>query len=200
MADAGPSEYRKTDPGWKYNFVVSSNDKNAITCKFCQKVTKGGIFRAKLHKIGGNRNVKDCSKCPQEVKEELKAYIISQKAKKTNEGLRDMEDEPEDDGVMEMPNLQNKRMKTNVKGPLDMYTTQGKGKTVQKNIKDAFDKEIRGRTIQTIAAFFYQAGIAFNVAKMDSFKDMIAAVGNYGPHLKPPSYHELRVPLLMNEV
>ncbi|KAJ0588995.1 putative ribonuclease H-like superfamily [Helianthus annuus] len=29
---------------------------------------------------------------------------------------------------------------------------------------------------------------------------MIGAIENYGPNLKPPSYHELRVPLLKNEV
>ncbi|KAL2320021.1 hypothetical protein Fmac_028990 [Flemingia macrophylla] len=29
---------------------------------------------------------------------------------------------------------------------------------------------------------------------------MIEAIGNYGPHLKPPSYHELRVPLLKKEL
>ncbi|RDY07492.1 hypothetical protein CR513_08393, partial [Mucuna pruriens] len=29
---------------------------------------------------------------------------------------------------------------------------------------------------------------------------MIEAVGNYGSHLKPPSYHELRVPLLKKEL
>lgn len=80
------------------------------------------------------------------------------------------------------------------------FAEKGKGKLVQKSINDLCDKEMRGRTIQTIAAFFYRAGIAFNVANMDSFKEMISAVGNYGPHLKPPSYHELRVPLLQNEV
>ncbi|RDX87086.1 hypothetical protein CR513_31499, partial [Mucuna pruriens] len=26
------------------------------------------------------------------------------------------------------------------------------------------------------------------------------AIGNYGPHLKSPSYHELRVPLLKKEL
>lgn len=71
---------------------------------------------------------------------------------------------------------------------------------MQTSIKEIFDKERRGITIQKIADFFYQAGIAFNVANMDCFKEMLAAVGNYGPHLKPPSYHELRVPLLKNGV
>ncbi|XP_022019609.2 uncharacterized protein LOC110919653 [Helianthus annuus] len=134
------------------------------------------------------------------VKDELKAYVASQKAKKTNDGLVDLADEEEDDEVIEIPTQQNKRQKTNVKGPLDVMWSKGKGKQVQTSIKDACNKEIRAQTIQSIAAFFYQAGVAFNVANMNCLKEMLAAVGNYGPHLKPPSYHELRVPLLNNEV
>ena len=29
---------------------------------------------------------------------------------------------------------------------------------------------------------------------------MVEAIGQYGPNLKPPSYHELRVPILRKEV
>ncbi|XP_035832608.1 uncharacterized protein LOC110870299 [Helianthus annuus] len=127
--DDGPSESRKTDPGWKYNHLRNPNDKNAVSCNFCKKITKGGIFRAKLHQIGGNRNVKSCTRCPQEVKDELKAYVASQKAKKTNDGLADLADEQEDDEVIEIPAHQNKRQKTtNVKGPLDVMFSKGKGK------------------------------------------------------------------------
>ena len=53
---------------------------------------------------------------------------------------------------------------------------------------------------QYIGRFFYQAGISFNVARMDSFKWMIEAIGKYSPNMKPPSYHELRVPILRKEV
>ncbi|KAM0068762.1 hypothetical protein Hdeb2414_s0002g00076731 [Helianthus debilis subsp. tardiflorus] len=95
-------------------------------------------------------------------------------------------EELEDEDVLEIPNPQNKRKKIIMKGPMDLYMNKGKGKKVQTSIHDACDKEIRGRTIQAIAAFFYQAGIAF----VDCFKEMIAVVGRYGPHLKPPSYHE----------
>ena len=39
-----------------------------------------------------------------------------------------------------------------------------------------------------------------NWIKSKSLKLMIEAIGTYGPHLKPPSYHELRVPLLKKEL
>nr|KYP41688.1 hypothetical protein KK1_036937 [Cajanus cajan] len=36
--------------------------------------------------------------------------------------------------------------------------------------------------------------------KLESFHDMVAAIGSFGPHLQPPSYHEIRVPLLQKEM
>nr|KYP35509.1 hypothetical protein KK1_043451 [Cajanus cajan] len=70
----------------------------------------------------------------------------------------------------------------------------------QTSLNDACNKEARARVIQYIARFFYRNGIAFNVARSKSFKLMVEAIGTYGPHLKPPSYHELRVPLLKKEL
>ena len=81
-----------------------------------------------------------------------------------------------------------------------MLLEKAKGKKIQTSINDACDKQLRAITNQKIDAFFYQAGIAFNVVILDCFKEMIAAVGQYGQHLKPPSYHEVRIPLLKNEM
>ncbi|XP_070003147.1 uncharacterized protein [Nicotiana sylvestris] len=84
-------------------------------------------------------------------------------------------------------------------GPVDVFL-QKRGTLRQINIKDSCDKEARATTIQKIARFFYDAGIPFNVARLKSFKDAVEAIGSYGPNLKPPIYHELRVPLLRKEV
>ncbi|KAJ0668315.1 putative ribonuclease H-like superfamily, ubiquitin-conjugating enzyme/RWD [Helianthus annuus] len=216
-APEASSQLRK-DPGWKYNFNKDPHDPNCVTCVFSNFSTKGGIYLAKQHQIGGYRNAKAYTKCPTNARDELKAYVESQKAKKNVivdvfDDLDFVEDE-EDNEVIEISNVQkkrsginigggNKKMKSNTKGPIDMHVTRSKGNSTslrQTSINDACDKELRGRTIQTIAAFFYQAGIAFNVAKLDAFQEMIATIRNYGPNLKPPSYHELRVPLLKNEV
>ena len=95
------------------------------------------------------------------------------------------------------------------KGPMDLYMLQGSqkqqgqaggSKLRQTNISDACDKEIRGRTIQHIARFFYQAGLPLSTTRLDSFKDMIEAIGRYGAGLKPPSYYEMRVSLLQKEL
>lgn len=68
QSHVGSSKYQN-DPRWNYNFLINLVDRNSITCKFCQKVTIGGIFRAKMHQVGG----KVCLKCSQETKGELKA-------------------------------------------------------------------------------------------------------------------------------
>ncbi|CAH9122599.1 unnamed protein product [Cuscuta epithymum] len=51
-----------------------------------------------------------------------------------------------------------------------------------------------------IADFFYENGIPFNAANSRSYEIMIESIGQFGPGLKPPSYHELRVPLLEEAV
>ncbi|KAK2362242.1 hypothetical protein QL285_087320 [Trifolium repens] len=81
-----------------------------------------------------------------------------------------------------------------------MDATIGK-QSRQTSIQDSSaEKEARARTIQYIARCFYKNGIAFNVTRSYDFKLMVEAIGSYGPHLKPPSYHEMRVPLLQIEL
>jgi hypothetical protein len=62
------------------------------------------------------------------------------------------------------------------------------------------DKEARAECCQYIARFFYRNIIAFNVPYSKIFKMMVEAIGNYGAHLKPLSYHELRVLMLKEEL
>ncbi|KAK8941281.1 hypothetical protein KSP39_PZI010745 [Platanthera zijinensis] len=46
----------------------------------------------------------------------------------------------------------------------------------------------------------YDAAIPFNAVTYRSFAVMIESIGQFGVGLKPPSYHEVHVPLLNNEV
>ena len=70
----------------------------------------------------------------------------------------------------------------------------------QTSVKDPYDKKSKDTTVQYIACFFFRNGIPLNLARSISFKLMIGTIGSYGTHLKPPSYHELRVPLLKKEL
>ncbi|PNY14079.1 hypothetical protein L195_g010751, partial [Trifolium pratense] len=172
--------------------------------------------RAKQHQLGIGGNVRGCQKTPEDVKKKLQEAEDKKKAAKmaksgeVNENPDDMAALQEISRIRsgkrqsEEETMLPPQKKNTTKGPLDaMYykkpeDTIGKGK--QTSINDAFDKDARAKCCQYIARFFYRNGIAFNVAHSKSFKLMIEAICNYGAHLKPPSYHELRVPMLKEEL
>jgi len=92
---------------------------------------------------------------------------------------------------------------SNVKGPLNLFFSQ---KPNEKRKGEAVDlescrKSLRERVVDDFARWMYDAGLPFNcVNYTDSFGEFIEAVGQYGPGMKPPTYHEVRVPCLKKEV
>ncbi|KAL7222083.1 hypothetical protein ACSBR1_023905 [Camellia fascicularis] len=46
----------------------------------------------------------------------------------------------------------------------------------------------------------YDAGIPLNAVNYESFGPMIEAIGQYGPSMKPPTYHKVRITQLKKEV
>ena len=216
----GSSNTNRTDIGWKYCHAVTENDTNNVVCNYCSKVMKGGITRAKQHLMGKRGNVSACDKCPKEVREELWGYE-KEKKKKDSEAFKrvvlDDRDSDEEQAFDEgftaalaapIPSSASGRKKGTLKGPIDLHVRRPetaiaknqKEKLRQASIREACDKEATARVHQYIARFWYQAGLSFNMVKLQSFHDMLAAVGSFGPHLRPPSYHEIRVPLLQKEL
>ncbi|RDX89129.1 hypothetical protein CR513_29186, partial [Mucuna pruriens] len=152
-----------------------------------------GITRAKRHKLGIRRDVGICRKIPEDIRLELKTAFDKKKVENEiyMEGMQ--EDEDEDDEVQEIVRLKSEKGLHYHQWRFLLLLPR---KRIQKNINDASQKDARARIIQYIAHFFYGNEIPFNVVRLNSFKLMIEAVGNHGPHLKPPSYHKLRVTLL----
>ncbi|XP_041995799.1 uncharacterized protein LOC121745919 [Salvia splendens] len=70
----------------------------------------------------------------------------------------------------------------------------------QLNVRESTDKEVVTQVHQYIARFWYQTGLSFNLIQLPSFQDMLHAVGDFGKYLLAPSYHDIRVPLLQNEI
>ncbi|KAG5594229.1 hypothetical protein H5410_035461 [Solanum commersonii] len=64
------------DLGWNYGKRTSENNRNAVECNFCKKVTNVGIFRHKQHVVGTYKDVSQCEKCPDGVREEMKNMLM----------------------------------------------------------------------------------------------------------------------------
>ncbi|KAF2292499.1 hypothetical protein GH714_024588 [Hevea brasiliensis] len=128
------------DPAWKYVHLVNPNNRNDVACNFCSKVTKGGIFRAKQHLVGGFRNATMCKKCPTHVREELQEYMQQKASAKTLDKLPDYQDveilgdnEDEDDvGTILRGSKGNSKVqkKARTKGPIDLYFAKSVAKAL----------------------------------------------------------------------
>ena len=77
----------KKDSGWKYGYLADPKNKNNITCSFCSKEAKGGIYRLKQHLVGGFRNIIACQKCPEHVKVEIREFMQKKKDEKDDLNL-----------------------------------------------------------------------------------------------------------------
>jgi len=75
-----------------------------------------------------------------------------------------------------------------------------KRRGTQTTINSIFKKSEREEACQEIALFFYNNAIPFNVAKSEEFIRMLELVAKHGPGFKPPSYHEIRVKYLKQQV
>lgn len=223
--DSQSRSKKNSDPGWKYNKYVNANDKSkGIACNFCGTISNGGIFRAKNHQTGDDTQVRSCLLCPQGVKDELRKYAEEKRKLKESSASNLMDDIVEsraDDDVELIDDIEmygvrrslGKRRATesssqpkssnSVKGPLDLLFSKKKveQKKGEQQTHTACVKELRDQAAQKIARWMYDAGIPFNAVKYDSFAAAFQAVMRCGLEgFKPPSYHEVRVPLLKKEV
>ena len=214
---------QKRDPAWAYETPMGSNTK--VKCIFCDVTYNGGIFRHKRHLMDGYRDLKVCTKVPNKVREEIKEYMLKKNEFKTqlnheasmvnlvdNDEMDDDEFEVNMTMSMGPPSKQQRMPSCSgsgsfinniVKGPLNLYFSQ---KSNEKRNGEPFDLEssrkiLRDRDVSAFARWMYDAGFLFNcVNNTDSFGEFIEVVGQYGPGMKRPTYHEVRVPFLRKEV
>ncbi|TXG51054.1 hypothetical protein EZV62_023578 [Acer yangbiense] len=62
------------------------------------------------------------------------------------------------------------------------------------------NESVKDRVCKSFARWIYDAGIPFKVVKYPSFNNIYEVVGQYGPSVKPPTYHEIKVPFLKKDV
>ena len=75
-----------------------------------------------------------------------------------------------------------------------------KGGKDMKGVFGACDKDLRDNVCEGISRWFKDAGILFDAASHDSFKEMTELIGQYGMRLKPLSQYALWFSLLQKEV
>ncbi|KAL8532011.1 hypothetical protein ACS0TY_008567 [Phlomoides rotata] len=213
QGSSSSAAYDSLDPGWKYFQKIDPKNKNDLMCSFCNKVYKGGIFRAKQHLAGNYRNAAKCTKVPAPVHEEIKAYMDSNNTKKSRTSNLLFHDHDQvldflDDGEKSMPNeastmdmsSQSKKQK---KGPMDMFVQKSVGPRVkerQTTINEAYKKDLREKGIMAIANWLYDAAIPFNAVNYPSFQQIFDITCQHGPGFKALSFHEVRVPCLAKAV
>ena len=94
---------KRKDPRWKYNCLANVEDKNTVTCLYSNKVTKGGIHRAKQHQVGNFKNTTKCLKCHNHVREEFAHYMAKEKSE--NENYDKMPDFDDIDNMIEIEDV-----------------------------------------------------------------------------------------------
>lgn len=199
----------RTDIRWKFCQPTHENSTIGGVCNFCAKTIWGGITILKEHLMGNRGNCKPSLKFLKEVREELYQHAKNKK-KQENEVFQkvklDMIDDYCDrDEEVALDKGSRERHST---GPL-IYVfwkleiaiqSKKKKKLRQTNIKVACEKELTTHVHQYITRFWYQAGLYFNMIKLESFQDTLTTVETFGRHLEAPSYHEIRITLLNKEL
>ncbi|XP_043693373.1 uncharacterized protein LOC122643867 [Telopea speciosissima] len=101
-------------------------------------------------------------------------------------------------------------VKQQVRGPMDAHVKRrtpeeivaerhGKGPQQTTMENRMRSEEERDKLRSYFARWAYESGVPFNALKLRSFEELVEAIGQYGPGLKPPSFHDYRVPLLKSE-
>ncbi|KAI9174209.1 hypothetical protein LWI28_013741 [Acer negundo] len=159
----------------------------------------------KEHIAGVHGNAAPCTRVTPEVRDEIKTYLEkNDKAKKLSQLMRE-------EGIDHCVTLNSQTKlgsslgsitQRGIRGPMDRFVTvidHGMAEEDEGNIQEPNEKEARDKTSMDIGRFFFENGIAFNVAKSPSFINMCRSIGNFGRGLKPPTPYELSTTILNAE-
>ncbi|XP_028551493.1 uncharacterized protein LOC114579844 [Dendrobium catenatum] len=157
----------------------------------------------KEHLSCSHKNVAPCAKVPDNVKEEICAYM---KKTTTVKHLQQQQfDERVDQGAY-FGSESGKGSSSTIhnrgaRGPMDQYmTTLGADRGEADMMPAGGTREGRRQVCMDIGRFFFENAIPFNVATSPAYFSMMRSVGLYGRGLKAPSMYELRTWILKEEL
>ena len=101
-----------------------------------------------------------------------------------------------DGGAAEVRNVSQEQSESLHQGSRAASSTPRSGSMRQQQVIDAFHIATRKELDEKWAAFFYDANVAFNVAKNAAFIEAVKATSQAGFLYEPPAYHALRTSLL----
>lgn len=183
----------RSDAGWAHGYPIEG-DARKIKCKYCEKVISGGVYRLKHHLAGTQKDVGSCTAVSDEVKKKMFEIVagLQQKLNKKSQEFEEGESNNDDD-VKVGEKRKGKEEESNV----NIFKRKG---STQSTINQMFKKNLREEACQQISRFFYNNAISFNVARSEDFHKMCELIAQHGIGFKPPSYHEIRVKYLKQEV
>ncbi|XP_026415957.1 uncharacterized protein LOC113311334 [Papaver somniferum] len=220
MSTPSPRVRPSADPGWDYGQPLV-NDRNSVKCDLCGVITRAGIFRHKKHLLGGFKDVTLCTNVTKEIQDRIRKFMDEQSSKKKEKEiitpaplpLRQIEGSKKQIVVYNDGGYGSGGGSSNTPPPrvtrevVNSVVGAGAGELGEKGeIREFLEKDVgngdgnRESTCEVIANFFYENGISFDVVRSKSFGKMIAAVGEFGAGLKPPSYEELAGGMLEKKV
>jgi len=204
---------KSNDIGWNWGSLCDPNDKNRMKCLLCGNENSGGINRFKQHLAHEGTAVVHCTKVTDEIKKKCKEDLDRPKKKKMEKqrAEADLREDVVITGSREGSDAESKATSssggspTQKLGPMDRWTRPINPKATkeeakrQQSLNEALWKEMTHQVHQYIARWVYTHGIPFNAVDNDEFKEMVEAIGCFGPGLRPPSQYDLREKLLKEE-
>eukprot|EP00267_Zea_mays_P043147 XP_020395211.1 uncharacterized protein LOC109940233 [Zea mays] len=202
---------KSSDIGWEWGRLCDPNDKNRVKCLLCGQESTAGIYRLKQHLAHVGTSIVKCPKVTEEVKQKCKRNLDETAKKKKDKQQHDKEVRENvqlatcEEEVTEVESLAGSSSTPRKLGPMDKFTRPIDPKLSnaevkrQQNINDALWKERTHQVQQYVARWVYTHAIPFHAIDNDEFKEMVEAIGQFGPGFQPPAQHDLRGRLLEEE-
>ena len=207
---------KSNDIGWQWGRLFDPNNYSKVKCLLCGHESSGGINRFKQHLACEGTGVLHCPKATPEIKQKCKEDLDRPRKKKRDKAqaeadlrggvvIAGREGSEAESKAGSSSTSDGSAASSQKLGPMDRWArpidpkaTREEAKR-QQNINEALWKERTHQVQQYVARWIYNHGIAFNAIDNDEFIEMVEAIGCFGPGFRPPSQHDLREKLLVEE-